>query len=124
MPFASRMFYNNLRSIAPTTCSIYRTLLPAGKRNFAERQFRRYNDGSEEFMPIFEYVCDVCDKEFELLVSRDEQVNCPSCNSDRLSKLYSRFGLGASSSDQKYESLPMYKAGCGCTPATCGCKNS
>ena len=74
-------------------------------------------------MPIFEYVCNDCNKEFELLVSRDENVNCPSCSSEHLSKLYSRFGLGATS-DQKYESLPVYKGGCGCTPSSCGCKNS
>ncbi len=61
-------------------------------------------------MPIFEYVCGECDKEFELLVLHDERVKCPSCDSDHLSKLYSRFGLGASTSDQKYESLPNIKA--------------
>jgi putative FmdB family regulatory protein len=75
-------------------------------------------------MPIFEYVCNDCNKEFELLISRDERVSCPSCSSDRLSKQYSRFGLGATTSGQKYKSLPMYKGGCGCTPSSCGCKNS
>lgn len=75
-------------------------------------------------MPIFEYVCEECNEAFEMLVSRDEDVECPACSSDHLSKLYSRFGMGSASSTQKYEALPMYKGGCGCTPSTCGCKNS
>jgi putative FmdB family regulatory protein len=73
-------------------------------------------------MPIYEYICEECNQEFEKLVQRDENVNCPHCQSDHLAKQFSRFGM-TNSSQQKYDSLPLYKGGCGCTPSTCGCKN-
>ncbi|HSE39358.1 MAG TPA: zinc ribbon domain-containing protein [Acidobacteriota bacterium] len=73
-------------------------------------------------MPIYEYTCEECKQEFEALVRPDEIVNCPKCSSNHLTKQYSRFGM-AHSSDGKYDSLPLYKGGCGCTPSTCGCKN-
>lgn len=53
-----------------------------------------------------------------------DPILCPACNSSHLTKQYSRFGMGASSSNGGYESLPVYKgSGCGCTPSSCGCKN-
>ena len=75
-------------------------------------------------MPIFEYVCEECSGSFELLVNREEEVNCPTCNGTHLAKQYSRFGMGRGVSGGGYESLPLYKGGgCGCTPSNCGCKN-
>lgn len=75
-------------------------------------------------MPIYEYVCETCKNNFEKLVSREDYVFCPSCNSDQLTKQFSRFGMTASSPNGGYESLPVYKGGgCGCTPSSCGCKN-
>ncbi|MBC8290334.1 MAG: zinc ribbon domain-containing protein [Planctomycetes bacterium] len=40
-------------------------------------------------MPIFEYQCEDCSSEFELLVNSSETPECPSCGTDRLSKLFS-----------------------------------
>lgn len=40
-------------------------------------------------MPLFEYQCRKCDSTFELLVRRDESVNCPSCGADKPDKLLS-----------------------------------
>jgi putative FmdB family regulatory protein len=76
-------------------------------------------------MPIFEYVCDCCQENFEKLVRSEEKISCPKCNSESLTKQFSTFGLSnGSSSGQKYESLPMYKPGGGCcNPGGCGCKN-
>lgn len=43
-------------------------------------------------MPIYEYVCIDCNNEFETLVlSSDEKVVCPSCESTRLEKKMSCF---------------------------------
>ncbi len=40
-------------------------------------------------MPLYEYVCDKCENEFELLVRGSEEPACPSCGGKRLSKLLS-----------------------------------
>ncbi|MEO1994409.1 MAG: zinc ribbon domain-containing protein [Planctomycetaceae bacterium] len=40
-------------------------------------------------MPIFEYQCAECDRQFEQLVRADEQVQCPACRSLKLEKLLS-----------------------------------
>ncbi len=41
-------------------------------------------------MPIYEYHCKACDREFELLVlSRDETVACPECGATNLQRLLS-----------------------------------
>jgi putative FmdB family regulatory protein len=75
-------------------------------------------------MPIFEYVCENCRGTFEQLMVGEEDVRCPACSSSKVSKQYSRFGMGATVSKAGYESLPQYSGGgCGCTPGSCGCKN-
>lgn len=41
-------------------------------------------------MPIYEYHCEPCQREFELLVrSSSETPRCPSCGSDQVGKLFS-----------------------------------
>lgn len=40
-------------------------------------------------MPLFEYYCEECATECELLVSRNESPKCPNCNSEKLEKLMS-----------------------------------
>ncbi|MEQ9409922.1 MAG: zinc ribbon domain-containing protein [Fuerstiella sp.] len=40
-------------------------------------------------MPLFEYHCDACDNEFEMLVGPRETPKCPRCESARLHKLMS-----------------------------------
>ncbi|MDD5132390.1 MAG: zinc ribbon domain-containing protein [bacterium] len=46
-------------------------------------------------MPIFEYICKKCKKQFELLVYSGDIPECPACKSQELSKLISRVSLGA-----------------------------
>jgi putative FmdB family regulatory protein len=42
-------------------------------------------------MPIYEYRCRTCDKEFETLVFRaDEKVSCPGCNGEEVERMMSR----------------------------------
>ncbi len=37
-------------------------------------------------MPLFEYTCEACQSDFELLVRGTEKPQCPSCDSNRLMK--------------------------------------
>lgn len=60
-------------------------------------------------MPIYEYKCDKCKNEFEVLfrsMSEEKKVACPACKSKKTRKLMSTFGgkvgdklLASSSSD-------------------------
>ena len=42
-------------------------------------------------MPIFEYHCMECDKDFEILVLGNQEVMCPTCNGQKVKKLLSCF---------------------------------
>ena len=42
-------------------------------------------------MPIFEYHCMECDKDFEILVLGNQEVACPMCNGQKVKKLLSCF---------------------------------
>ncbi len=42
-------------------------------------------------MPIFEYHCNECEKEFEILILGDQEVSCPNCMGKNVSKLLSTF---------------------------------
>ncbi len=42
-------------------------------------------------MPIFEYHCMKCDKNFEILVLGNQKITCPTCNGKKVKKLLSAF---------------------------------
>ena len=44
-------------------------------------------------MPIYEYVCEDCRHEFEELVTGSTKPTCPACESGRLQKQVSSFGV-------------------------------
>jgi len=80
-------------------------------------------------MPIYEYKCDDCGKEFEVLTigMKEEGDNtCPECKSKRTHRLMSRFGQGkylsllkgGSTSSRSTESASS--SGCSsCTSSNC-----
>lgn len=74
-------------------------------------------------MPMYEFVCDGCQHQFEeLVMTSDEAVGCPKCGSANVSKILSRFAF---KSGEVFRSSST-KSGCaGCTPgAGCaGCKH-
>lgn len=48
-------------------------------------------------MPLFEYECRACHREFELLVRESTKLECPDCQSDELEKRLSVFAVSAPS---------------------------
>jgi putative FmdB family regulatory protein len=71
----------------------------------------------ENLMPIFEYACRTCGKEFEKLVRQSDPVPaCPACQSGELTKKMSTFAALSSGSVPAYAEAP---AGCG----SCGNSN-
>ena len=48
-------------------------------------------------MPIFEYVCQECQHEFETLVFGRDKAKCPKCQSQKLSPQLSVFAVSAKS---------------------------
>ena len=51
-------------------------------------------------MPIFEYVCKVCDHQFEALIRSKTIPKCPTCDSADLEKLLSVPGIKSESTRQ------------------------
>lgn len=70
-------------------------------------------------MPIFEYKCNGCDEEFELLVFGNKTVYCPKCSSDDVKKKLSVFGMSGVE-----KPFAGSSSGCSsCTKGTCtSCK--
>lgn len=69
-------------------------------------------------MPIFEYVCQNCGKEFERLVFRsDEVVECPECGQQSVNKLMSAC---AAKIGYKFTSASKPADSCsGCSSTSC-----
>jgi putative FmdB family regulatory protein len=68
-------------------------------------------------MPIYEYTCRDCGKQFEQLVRTDNPPECPSCNGHRLQKLLSAFAVN---SEGGGESTADEMCGrCGNAPGSC-----
>ena len=58
-------------------------------------------------MPIYEYECTDCGEPFEELVlsiSKEVEVNCPTCESDSVKKKISLFGTTAPSNGASFSS--------------------
>lgn len=69
-------------------------------------------------MPIYEYQCTRCRHGFEqLLLADKETIACPQCESNEVKRQLSVF---SSPGDQG--AAGGEGGGCGCTPATCGCR--
>lgn len=64
-------------------------------------------------MPIYEYKCQKCDSQFEVLVRTPEDAACPECQSRKLNKLFSVPAVGrADAFGKTADSLPL-AGGCG-----------
>ena len=69
-------------------------------------------------MPIFEYKCEKCGNEFELIVFGSDLPECPSCGDKNPVKKMSTFGFSVG---YKYRSSsPNSGSGCaGCNSSNC-----
>ncbi|HUT10024.1 MAG TPA: zinc ribbon domain-containing protein [Thermoguttaceae bacterium] len=72
-------------------------------------------------MPIYEYVCQACGREFEELLRGDEKPACPSCGKRRLKQ---QFSVAAAHAEGSQPSCPARETGaCGvsnCAAGGCG----
>ncbi|RUM92059.1 MAG: zinc ribbon domain-containing protein [Thermodesulfatator sp.] len=70
-------------------------------------------------MPIYEFICNKCKKNFEDFVlssQKIKEVKCPSCGSDDIQKQFSMFSCRSSSSLGGFSSgmsSPATPGGCG-----------
>jgi putative FmdB family regulatory protein len=71
-------------------------------------------------MPIFEYVCKDCDRQFEAFVTADRSPSCPACHGANLAKRLSSPGMVGASAGRS-ESAPQIG---GCGAGTCGCRSN
>jgi putative FmdB family regulatory protein len=72
-------------------------------------------------MPIFEYACRDCGREFEAFVTGARAAVCPGCESQNLSKLLSRPGMVGAGAAKAEPSFPS-AGGCGAGGAGCACR--
>ena len=63
-------------------------------------------------MPLFEYACQACDHQFEVLVRNGAPPTCPSCESPRLQKRQSTFAARSAGGASSVTELPV-GGGCG-----------
>ena len=64
-------------------------------------------------MPMFEYECRQCHREFELLVRESTELACPACQSQDLEKRLSVFAVSASPRERASFSAPGPCGTCG-----------
>jgi len=68
----------------------------------------------EYLMPLFEYECRGCGKQFEFLVRGSETPACPGCHGVDLQKLLSVFAAQSDSPAKSFKSMPQAPCGsCG-----------
>jgi putative FmdB family regulatory protein len=73
-------------------------------------------------MPIYEYDCRGCGREFEILIQGSQKPSCPDCGGKRLDKKLSVFAVASSSGGASKTELPGPCGSCGHPdgPGSCG----
>jgi putative FmdB family regulatory protein len=69
-------------------------------------------------MPIFEYVCKECDKQFEAIVTGTKRAHCPACDSTKLEQQFSAFAVGSAKGKGDFAKSAPSKSSGGC--GSCG----
>lgn len=68
-------------------------------------------------MPLFEFRCSTCARDFELLIRNGDRAACPQCGTESVEKLLSESAAPAISGGR---SLPIATTGCPPGDAPCG----
>jgi putative FmdB family regulatory protein len=65
-------------------------------------------------MPIFEYICQKCNHQFEALIYGDQKAECPKCHASKLAPQLSVFAVSAKGSSSSSSPRPTSPCGsCG-----------
>ena len=68
-------------------------------------------------MPIYEFSCDQCEKEFEKLVmNTSEKIACPKCKSKKVRRVMSAFAFSVGG---KFKSTAGSSCGSCASPSSC-----
>jgi putative FmdB family regulatory protein len=70
-------------------------------------------------MPIYEYACQGCGREFEALVRSGTVPECPQCRSSQLTKRLSVFATAAAGADAAAAARPCATCGHPDGPGSC-----
>ncbi len=70
-------------------------------------------------MPIYEYHCENCNKDFERLVFGDEKPGCPACDSSDVCRLMSPCGFVSKGRGGQTQSRSAGSACSGCAATSC-----
>jgi putative FmdB family regulatory protein len=65
-------------------------------------------------MPLYEYACQQCGRQSELLVGASSHPSCPECGSSRMSKLLSIVAAPSRGTDGERRDPPPGSCGTGC----------
>jgi len=72
-------------------------------------------------MPIFEYACQACGREFEAFVTTTRKPACPGCDGEKLEKRLSSPGFVGAGAPRAASSPPS-SGGCGAGGGGCACR--
>lgn len=73
-------------------------------------------------MPIYEYHCENCNKDFECLIFGQEQPECPACSSEKVCRLMSCCGFVSKGNGGQTVSRSAGSSCGGCSASSCaGC---
>ena len=75
-------------------------------------------------MPIFEYRCGDCAREFEAFVTAERTAECPACRGANLEKRLSSPGMVGAGSGASREPSGVPMGGCGAGGAGCACRSA
>ena len=70
-------------------------------------------------VPIFEFSCDTCETEFEILVQGEPDISCPDCSSTNLTKRFSTFATSGHDAAVREQPGPCGTCGDPRGPGSC-----